>query len=199
MGDIQLQIDLTNIILAIVAIVALIAAWRQLKTMQADSQTQIEIAKNQELATRASVLLHLDERFGTQAMVDARNEMAALMVRVNKKADEEKGFLAPEARRKESDYYPEELERMRNASATEPYGRLMVALSFFETVGYVTSSQYIPLDDVLKLFGPTIDEAGIAFEAHIKKLRSDVYKNKPLYNNFLWLIEESKKASTGKK
>jgi hypothetical protein len=184
MDGIQLQIDLTNIVLAGVAIVALWAAWRQLHLTQ--------------LATRASVLLSLDERFGTQAMLDARNEMMSLLTRVYKITEEQWGGLSTDARNEKGrDLYPVELEKMRKESS-ESYSRLMVALSFFETVGYVTYSGYIPLNDVIKLFGPAVKEAGMVFEAHVKKLQ-DVYQNKDLYNNFLWLITVSKQAPQNKK
>ena len=197
MDNIQIQIDLTNILLALVAIVALVAAWVQLQTMQMDSKTQIGIARQQELATRASVLLSLDERFATSAMLEARNEMGALITRINQEADKKWSSLdIKERRAKSSELYPIALEELRTAPSTEAYGRLMVALSFFETVGYVTYSKYIPIGDVIKLFGPTIRDAGVAFEAHIRKLR-EVYNNEQLYDNFSWLIKESRKASPG--
>lgn len=200
MSNIQLDLDLANIVIVCVAIVALVAALRQLRTMQVDSRTQIEIAKLQGLATRASVLLNLDERFGSQSMLDARNEMASLIARVNSMADQKWPALAIRERRKKGvDLFPDELEKMRNATPPDGYGRLMVALSFFETVGYVTNSDYIPLDDVIKLFGPAIESAGLAFEAHLIRLRDDVYQNDDLYKNFLWLIKESEKASSGNK
>jgi hypothetical protein len=192
MYGIQLQVDLTNIVLALIAVVALVAAWRQVKTMQSDSQTQIAIARQQELATRASVLLNLDERFGSQVMQDARSEMGSLIDRVIQKADQTWPALAIKVRRSKGiDFYPDELEKMRQATPPDPYIRLMKALAFFETVGYVTSSDYVPIEDILKLFGPAIKEASVVFEAHITKLR-DVYQDSDLYNNFVWLINKSK-------
>jgi len=188
----QYHIDVGNIALALIALVALVAAWSQLRTMQEDSQTQIKIAKGQELATRASVLLSLDERFGSQSMLNARGEMAGLMERVNKKADEAfRGLALRERRKKGLDFYPEEMETMRKAASPDSYIRLMNACSFFETAGYVTNSEYVPLKDILKLFGPSIEDAGIIFGAHIKKLREE--QTDDLYENFLWLIEESRK------
>ena len=192
MENIQYHIDIGNLALAVIALVALVAAWRQLRTMQDDSQTQINIAKGQERATRASVLLSLDERFGSQPMVDGRAEIAGVIDRVNKRADElYPGYERKEKRKRAIDLYPDELEKMRTAASPDPYFRLMRTCAFFETVGYVTYSKYVPLDDVLKLFGPSIADAGIVFGVHIKKLREE--QNEDLYDNFLWLIEESNK------
>ena len=156
MGDIQFHIDPFSIILAVAAIWALRATLRQLKTMQEDSKTQIQIAKlmqedsktqiqianQQKLSSRASVLLSLDERFGTQAMIAARNEMGVLIARVNQKAGEQWPDIAlKEVRRRSFDtLYPQELEAMRKATPADSYGRLMVALSFFAILGHVLSA-----------------------------------------------------------
>jgi hypothetical protein len=195
MGNIQVNIELTSIILAIVAIWALRVTLRQLKTMQGDSKTQM-------LSIRASVLLSLDERFGTQSMIDARKEMENLMAKVNKAADEQWSSIALKDRRKKSldTLYPQELETMRRVVPAEAYGRLMVAISFFETVGFVTRYEYVPLRDVLELFGPAIEHAGQMFKAHLKKLRDDEYQSTSMYDNFFWLItqiETAKEVSGG--
>src|SRR5437764_385716 len=149
MGEIQFHIDPFSIILAVAAIWALRATLRQLKTMQEDSRTQIkiaeqmqedsktqtqiatlmqedsktqiQIAEQQKLSSRASVLLSLDERFGTQAMIDARKEMGALMAKVNATADKTWPNIAKKERRRKSfdTLYPEELEAMRNAAPAD--------------------------------------------------------------------------------
>src|SRR5256885_2317671 len=102
--------------------------------------------------------------------------MGALMAKVNATADKTWPNIAKKERRRKSfdTLYPEELEAMRNAAPADAYGRLMVAISFFETVGFVTYSKYVPLKDVLELFGTTIEHAGQMFEAHLTLMRNDV-------------------------
>lgn len=186
MNNVQFQVDLINVILAIIAVIALIAALRQLNAMQQSS-------RQQELATRAGVLLGLDERFGSQSMQDATTEMTALIDRMNKIADEKWQHLAKNERlNKRNELFPEELERMRIDSPSEAYIRLMRICTFFDTVGYVTRYEYVPLRDVVNLFNPAIENAGDIFKAHIERLK-DVYGEK-VYGNFLWLIEESRKS-----
>lgn len=198
MDNIQIQVDLTNIVLALIAGVGLWAAWHQLRTMRQDSQIQIGISKQQELGTRAAVLLSLDERFSSESMQEAISEMTLLIDRINKEADRRWAPLALKERRAKSiELYPEELERMRKDIPSSAYTKLIRICTFFDTVGYVTYSEYVPLEDILRLFGPAIDDASRIFRAHILKLKDDY--NEAMYENFLWLINNSKKQLPGVK
>jgi hypothetical protein len=191
---VQVNLELTGILLSVIAVVALIAALRQLRTMQEDSKTQIIIATQQELATRASILLALDERFGSEAMQRARTEMGNLHDEVIAEAQQKwRAFDQPEIRRRSSDLYAEKLDQMRTADRPR-YIVLLNACGFFDTVGYVTKSKYVPLGDILRLFSATVTIGGILFEGHIRKLREDS-PDKTVFENFSWLIEEARKLS----
>ncbi len=174
-----------------IAVIALVAALRQLRTMQTDSTTQIEIAEQQKLATRASILLALDDRFGSEAMQKARSEMGELHENVIKEANQRwRAFDQSEIRRRSSDLYAEKLDQMRSGERPR-YLVLLNACGFFETVGYVTKCRYVPISDVLKLFSATITIGGIIFEEHIKKLREES-PDKTVFENFSWLIEQAR-------
>lgn len=176
MNNVQLQIDIINIVLALIAVVALLAAYYQLR--------------NQKLATRASILLGLDERFASQSMQEAITEENALIDRINAQAQHEfSGLGKKEWKQKRSELYPKELERMRNETPPDKYIRLMRICGFFETVGYVARSKYVPLNDILNLFSPAIEDAGQIFRSHVHKLR-DIY-SEAIYDNFLWLVEKT--------
>lgn len=191
---IQLNLELTGIVLSAIAVVALIAALRQLKTMQTDSTTQINIAKQQELATRASILLALDDRFGSEAMQKARTEMGNLRDCVIEEAKVKwRAFEDAEILKRSSDLYPEKLDQMRRDERAR-YLILLNACGFFDTLGYVTKSEYVPLSDILRLFSAPVTMAGIIFEGHIRKVRQDS-ADKTVFENFSWLIEEARKHS----
>jgi len=91
------------------------------------------------------------------------------------------------------DLYAEKLQGIRATERTR-YIALLNACSFFETVGYVTRSKYVPLGDIIKLFSATITLGGIIFGAHLQKLRDNSH-DKTIYENFSWLIAESEKVS----
>jgi hypothetical protein len=196
----HISLELSGVALAIIALIALLAALKQLKIMRGDANTQISIAQQQERAIRASILLALDERWGSQTILEARTEMSHLIQQINKTADEQWGSLITTERRKRVlDSYPIELEKMRLAKPPTQYYKLLNACSFFETVGYVTFCTYVPLTDILRMFGPAIKDAGLIFEQHLRKLRQDSGDDN-LYDNFLWLINSaqmSPESSTG--
>lgn len=186
------QIDLANVALAVIAAVALVAAWRQLGTMQNDSKTHIEIAKLQELATRASVLLTLDERYSSETVQKARKEMRELSERVNEQTKQQWKALPPSGRAaKSAELYAQLIDEMR-LKDRDRYLCLLDACGFFETVGYVVRQGYIPLEDVYRLFSVSITLGGAIFEGHITALQ-DEYKDNTVFENFLWLAEQSRK------
>jgi hypothetical protein len=198
MNNIQLNLELTGIVLSIIALVALIAAMKQLSTMRSDSQTQISIAKQQELGTRASILLALDDRFNSEAMQKSRTEMGSLYDEVIREAHVKWiAFDEVEIRKRGLDLYAEKLQTIREEDRPR-YVVLLNACSFFETVGYVTKSEYVPLADVLKLFSASITLGGVIFGAHLEKLR-DSSLDRSIYENFSWLITEARNVSTAHK
>lgn len=198
MSEIQLNLEITGIVLAIIALVALIAAMKQLGTMRTDSQTQINIARQQELGTRASILLALDGRFNSEPMQKARTEMGSLHDEVIREAHIRwAAFDEGEIRRRSLDLYAEKLQTIREEDRPR-YVILLNACSFFETVGYVTKSKYVPLEDVLKLFSASVTLGGAIFGAHLEKLR-DSSLDRSIYENFSWLITEARKFSLAHK
>lgn len=69
--------------------------------------------------------------------------------------------------------------------------RLLQVCGFFETVGYVTSTGYITIDDVYNLLGGSILTAARVFLPYIDLLVAQGEHPK-LFENFRWLVNQVK-------
>jgi type II secretory pathway pseudopilin PulG len=182
------SLELTGIVLAIVAIVALLYGGSQLAAMREGNQKQTESALNQELQTRATVLLSLDQRWENEPMLAYRADLEALIVNV--KTEAAKLWLGQpesEIRKRSADLYAARLALMADENRQQ-YIKLLRICGFFETVGCVVHAGYVPAKDVLDLLRISILTAGMVFRPHIKKL---VEEGAPddFYENFLWIVE----------
>jgi hypothetical protein len=76
---VHVSLELTGIVLATIAALALWFAWRQVREMQESTRRQADSARNVELQTRANILLTLDERWETEPMLSVRRELGILI------------------------------------------------------------------------------------------------------------------------
>ena len=67
--QVHISFELTGVVIAAIAALALWFAWRQVREMQESTRKQADSAYNVELQTRANVLLTLDERWETEPML----------------------------------------------------------------------------------------------------------------------------------
>jgi hypothetical protein len=187
---IHVSLELTGIVLALVAIVALLYGGSQLAAMREGNQKQTESALNQQLQTRATVLLSLDQRWESEPMLSSRVDLDTLIVDV--KGEAAKLWLGQpeiEIRKRSADLYAARLARMAEEDRQQ-YIKLFRICGFFETVGYVVHAGYVPVKDVLDLLSISISTAGMVFNPHIKKLMKEGAPD-DLYENFLWIVEKS--------
>jgi hypothetical protein len=189
---IHLSLEITGIVLATVAIVALIYGGRQLGEMREGNRKQTESARNQELQTRAAVLLSLDQRWESELMLTFRSDLEVLIIEVKTEAARLwRGQPESEIRKRSADLYAERLARMADENPQQ-YVRIFRICGFFETVGCVVHAGYVPPEDVLGLLSVSILTAGMVFRPHIKKLLEEGAPNN-LYENFLWIIEQAER------
>jgi hypothetical protein len=80
--QVHVSFELTGVIIAAIAALALWFAWRQVREMQDSTRKQADSAHNLELQTRANVLLTLDERWETEPMLSVRREVQLLRLTV---------------------------------------------------------------------------------------------------------------------
>jgi hypothetical protein len=187
---IHLSLEITGIVLATVAIIALIYGGRQLAEMREGNRKQTESARNQELQTRAAVLLNLDQRWETEPMLTCRADLDALIVEVkNEAAKLWRGQSDTEILERSAELYAKRFAQMAEEDRTR-YAQLMRICGFFETVGCVVRAGYVPKKDVLNLLSISILTAGDVFQPHIRKL---VEQGAPkiIYENFLWIVKET--------
>ncbi|MGB8411328.1 MAG: hypothetical protein WCE23_00730 [Candidatus Binatus sp.] len=189
---IHLSLEITGIVLATVAIVALIYGGRQLAEMREGNRKQTESARNQELQTRAAVLLSLDQRWESEPMLTFRADLEVLIVEVKTEAAKTwRGQPESEIRKRSADLYAERLARMADENR-ERYIRLLRICGFFETVGCVVHAGYVPGKDVLDLLNVSILTAGMVFRPHIQKLLEEGAPDS-FFENFLWIVEQAER------
>lgn len=180
LSPVNLNIELTSIVLAIIASIAVWITLRQLKA--------------QVLSTRASVLLSLDERIGSREMRAAREVTRELTDKVNEKTEQEwSGLREALKAEKRSEYYALLIHQMKKNDLRK-YLRLLDSLGFLETMGHVVRFNYVGLDDVYQLFGAMIITSAGIFEGHIKNLQEDG-KDESLYEHFLWLAGKTRQRA----
>jgi hypothetical protein len=188
---IHVSLEITGIVLATVAIVALIYGGRQLVEMREGNRKQTESARSQELQTRAAVLLSLDQRWETEPLITCRADLMAPIVEVKSEAAELwRGESDIEILKKSAELYAKRLARMAEENRRR-YMQLMRICGFFETVGCVVRAQYVPAHDVLNLLRISILTAGMVFQPYIKRLQDEGAPD-DIYENFLWIVEESR-------
>jgi len=188
---IHLSLEITGIVLSIVAIVALIYGGRQLTEMRKGNRKQTESAKSQELQTRAAVLLSLDQRWETEPLITCRADLMALIVEVKGEAAKLwRGEADTEILARSAELYAKRLARMAEENQRR-YMQLMRICGFFETVGCVVRTEYVPVKDVLNLLRISILTAGTVFQPYIKLLQNEGAPD-DIYENFLWIVEKAK-------
>jgi hypothetical protein len=189
---IHLSLEITGIVLATVAIVALIYGGRQLAEMREGNRKQTESARNQELQTRAAVLLSLDQRWESEPMLTFRTDLEVLIIEIKTEAAKRwRGLPESVIRQRSADLYAESLALMADENR-ERYMRLLRICGFFETVGCVVHSGYVPPEDVLGLLSVSILTASMVFRPHIRKLLEEGAPNN-FYEHFLWIVEQAER------
>lgn len=186
----NISLELTGIVLAFIAGWALWFAKQQVLEMQKTSKEQAASTRNQELQTRAHVLLALDQRWESEPISSARAELIKLIHAVKAEAAQKwLGLPETEVIRRSSELYAAKLQQIRT-SDNDLYLRLFQICGFFETLGYVAYAKYIPVGDVINLLGGSINTAGMVFKPHLQKLLNEEGGDKHLFEYFLWLLRE---------
>ena len=192
--QVHVSFELTGVVIAAIAALALWFAWRQVREMQESTRKQADSARNVELQTRANILLTLDERWETEPMLSVCRELQLLRLTVESElARSDPGsatmFQVPPA-------FAAKLDDLL-AQDFEKYLRLYRICGFFETVGYVARVGYVPIDDVINLLGGSILETGRLFRPHIQRLKELPTGDPRMYEHFLWLLSTlEKRVST---
>lgn len=195
MSPIHVSIDfeLTGVGLIAVAVWALLFTRRQLAAMQQSNEKQERSAYNQELQTRASVLLTLDQRWESEPLLSSRAALFVLEEEVLQKAAAQWPSRSIAALRRLS--APSFASRLEDLEQQDPakYFRLFQICGFFETVGYVARANYITLTDVYELFSVSINATAVVFRLYIQDLLDIRGADPALYSNLRWLISEVEK------
>ncbi|MGH7842457.1 MAG: hypothetical protein ACREQD_00790 [Candidatus Binataceae bacterium] len=188
--QIQVNLELTGIALAVVAALALWFARRQLLEMQASTDKQAESARQLELQTRANILLTLDQRWEGAPLSNIRRELQVLIAEAEAAIP---GSPSPDSLHLlRAPVLTTKLEAMRKADFPK-YFRLYKICGFFETVGLVARTGYVPIGDVLNLLGGSVLEAGRAFRPHINSIHHQPGADPKMFEHFLWLLSELEK------
>lgn len=129
---------------------------------------------------RASVVLELDNRWESDAMIESRTLLTDLYETV-------RAAHAPEAWTRT---YNKHLADLRSKDPTK-YRTMMRLAGYFETAGWVIGKRYVEKEDFLDLFRVSVVVFGKVFEEHLVILQR--LENSPkLYEHALSLIRETK-------
>jgi hypothetical protein len=190
---VSINFELTGLGLVAVATWGLLFARRQLVAMQENNRKQAESARNQDLQSRATVLLALDQRWESEPLLTSRT----LLFHFEKSVLQESSAQWPDRsiadlRRLSAPLFASRLEDMEEQD-TAKYLRLFQICGFFETVGYVTKANYITLTDVSELFSVSIYSTAVVFRHYIQDLLDVRGADPMLFRNLRWLIAEIEK------
>ena len=162
--------DIATASAALVAVLALILAWVQLRGLSRQS--------------RADVLLKLDERWESKDVVVLREEVDRFIKEIQAKAIQQQTLsghpVTAEA------LFPGELDQLR-FGRSDRYGQLVRVCGFWETVGYSARAGYIRVRDLHGLLGGAIREHGGVFRKHIERLQTT---HPGMLEHFVWLSHE---------
>lgn len=193
--NIALEVDLVNIILAVIALLALAYAKYQISIARKDSLTQINILETQAVSVRAQmleararILLDLDMRWESQSMLATRTALLKTVQEVKNEIDTAWAHVSErEKREKRGEAYAECLKKLHDTNL-EAYGKFMEICGFFETVGYMAKHDYIPTNDIIELYGGALRLAGEIFGIHVRKRREDE-RDERLFEYFMYLVD----------
>ena len=174
-------IDAGSIVAALIALGALWLAWMRLSAML--------------LQVRANTLLALDHRWESEHLLSIKADVQQMIDQVKQDTEAKYSHLSVGGKLKKSaETYAMKLQMMRTNDPTR-YMRFFEICGFFETMGYVAKGEYIPVEDVVNLFGGSILKMGIVFKPHIDKLLGEEGADLRMYECFLWLLGETKRIS----
>lgn len=187
---VSINCELTGLGLIAVAIWGLLFARGQLAAMQESNRKQAESARSQDLQSRATVLLTLDQRWESEPLLTSRTLLFHLENSVLEEAAAQwLGRSIADLRRLSAPLFTARLEDMEERD-TAKYLRLFQICGFFETVGYVVKANYITLTDVSELFSVSIRTTAVVFRHYIQELIDARGADKMLFYNLRWLISE---------
>ncbi len=180
---------ITNAFLVIVALIALIFAFRQ--SIAAHSQSDAANRQN-EMALRnaqAQVYLSMETKFTSQELVESRKMMVTLRSRLTPLATEDKPLGA---------LVNEELQiLLKDGSNLEEYVKYIRLLTFIESIGLMARREYVSLDDIYYLLESVLLGFDRMFMDHIRARQKDAAERgnaNPgrIYEHTIWLVEKMK-------
>lgn len=136
---------------------------------------------------RASVLFDLDVRWEGQGLKVPKKDAYGMLTAAMENA--ESLYETEEFEREVSQRLKKDLNEIYIHNR-EKHDGLMDILSFLETIGHATRNGYIPLQDVVSLFGGAILSTRLLFKAHIDEMQA---QDKNAYANTTWLFQETQK------
>ena len=187
---------ITNAFLVIVAMIALIFAFRQ--SIAAHSQSDAAYRQNEaanrqnEMALRnaqAQVFLSMETKFTSQELVESRKMMVTLRSRLTPLATEEKPLGA---------LVNEELQTLlKDGSNLEEYVKYIRLLTFIESIGLMARREYVSLDDIYYLLESVLLGFDRMFMDHIRARQKDAADRgnaNPgrIYEHTIWLVGKMK-------
>lgn len=183
-----------NVVLAIVAALALYFAVRRTGTASKQAQAAIKANEDRARRARAANILDFDRLWESSEFSDSRTAFQKLLKEVEAFVNDEYKHLdesrKSDTRRKE---FSRRLDEMRDAEEVR-YLEIMRLPGFFETVGLLVERNLIQLADIIDLYGGPLILLHDATEIHISSLSEKGVMPSGYFKYFQSLATLAKKA-----
>jgi hypothetical protein len=173
--------------LALVGIAIFAAIW-------AKRQVEAAAKANEHAAhqSKAAFLLELDRRWESREMSMARRHFNELEKAAT---DHMTAFIHMDGHRQKmerEEYYSRTLYTMMNQQ-TSVYLNLMRICGFWETMGYLVKNKYIPIENIVDLFGGGVISFDDAFRVHLTNRGEEKGVPDGFFEHALYLATEVRK------
>ena len=156
-----------QILVAAIALIAAIVAYRQLKEMADYRKQRIQIAN-------ANMLMQLVHRFESHDMTESRQLFSKIKDEVNHTICARHPVAVDEEKlQRITDEWTQYLNTLRKDEG-EKYFTLLRIVDFFEEVGTMIKKKYISPDDAMELFKGPILAVGRNFSRHISSRQKEI-------------------------
>ena len=178
---------LSQTLLLIVAIVALLYASGQVRAVHQSNQVSLNIGW-------ATLLLELDRRWEGPELLDTRQLVTEITEELTEKIGHDHPRLDDMGKVGQlGEEFAKRLDQMRSDDLTN-YLLVMRFCGFFETVGLMVEQGYVPLDEIDRLFRGPVLTVGTCFRRHIDARQNETGVPIGLFEHALSLADRVKSA-----
>lgn len=181
-----------TIILSGTAIWAALFAKGQVEAARDQARAALEANQQSVRLAKAAFLFELDRMYESTEFANARAEFFHLHEKIKEQIKSSHQHQTEEAK---DNALREEISRrlyVMRSDDKEPYLKFLKLCGFFETVGLLERQGYVSLNDIVGLYGGSIDRLERALRAHIKNRAEEPDMPEGYMEHFLSLAQKTR-------